>query len=569
MNQILACGIALLMFLFSGSGAKPVQAHEVTNPAELAGLWTNYFNYTSVPLQHEFSSLEEIDPNDRVQYCIYSYLHQYGAEGLEHEGEDWYSFSKEQMNGLMKWYFDWYPEQYEGLDPELMNARLGYDAESEEFLAQWPMDDDWITAGKNAWGMYLESFRYNGDGTATAVVARSDWHGHEGEPIERNVYTMGVRAEGILYFLSMEKVYTQTDWVEPAGPYVSIPEMSAQEWFYQGGSRFYDIRFFVEDNTLTLAAMERNSGDEKTWRLLQYALPSLEYKGMLRVSVPDWYVACLNVVSVQGRPGLISKDGVHQVNEDFTGSELRTLPEALQQEMDAEEKIPIQFVAGYDVTDDLRFWTWCNAEGLQLLDTRTGEAYCLRENELFDSGKFGIMGYQNYPRFLGDGRYVLCVVYGYEWVHEWVLVSAATGEAACFSGLEWEVLCTGENGMVLLRESEEESGLYYCDYESGALTKLDFDTDNYITEEWIAGENGMAFTTAARDRSQDIKVKRLYRLDPDSRSITDTGMSISSQEDVRIELLALLPDGSVLANYSVHPGEREVFLVPGTETGAQ
>ena len=149
----------------------------------------------------------------------------------------------------------------------------------------------------------------------------------------------------------METVYTQTDWVEPAGPYVSIPEMSAQDWFYQGGNRFYDTRFFVEGDTLTLAAIERDSGDEKAWRLLQYALPSLEYKGTLRVSVPDWYVACLNVVSVQGRPGLISKDGVHQVNEDFTGSELRPLPGALQQEMDAAEKDSSQFVAGYDVTE--------------------------------------------------------------------------------------------------------------------------------------------------------------------------------------------------------------------------
>ena len=567
MNQMLAWGMALLMLLFSGQSVVPVQAREVTDPAELGSLWSNYFNYTSVPLQDEFASVQEIDPNDRIQYCIYSYLHQFGAKGLEHEEEDWYSFSKEQMNGLMKWYFNWYPEQYEGLDSSLMNANLGYDAENEKFLTQWPIDDDWIIKGENAWGMELESFRYSGDGTATAVVTQGSWYGSDEEPIERNVYTMGVRAEENLYFISMETVYTETDWVEVSGTYIPLPEMSAQKWFYQGRSRIDDMRFLVAGDTLTLAAMERSPGDEQVWCLMQYTLPSLEYQGTLRVAVPEWHTLCMNMVSVQGRPGLISWDGVHQINEDFAGSELLSLPGVLQQEIAAEQEDPDQFVAGYDVTDDLRYWTWCNAEGLQLLDTRTGEVRCLRENELIDSGKFGISGYQNMPLFLNNGRYVLTRVYGYEWISEWILVSAETGEAIRFDGSEWDPLCAGDTAMVLVWNSGEENGLYCYDFAAASLEKLDFDTESYTVEDCIAGENGMAFTAVEQD--QDGLVRHLYRFDPSDRSIACTGVSISARNDVRVELLALLPDGSIQANYSVHPGEQEVFLVPGTEAGAQ
>ena len=121
--------------------------------------------------------------------------------------------------------------------------------------------------------------------------------------------------------------------------------------------------------------------------------------------------------------------------------------------------------------------------------------------------------------------------------------------------------------MVLVWNSGEENGLYCYDFAAASLEKLDFDTESYTVEDCIAGENGMAFTAVEQD--QDGLVRHLYRFDPSDRSIACTGVSISARNDVRVELLALLPDGSIQANYSVHPGEQEVFLVPGTEAGAQ
>ena len=78
------------------------------------------------------------------------------------------------MEQQMERYFGKVLDTVWELDPERLRNQLEYDAQTRDFRIRWPLESDWVLPGyrngDRPWGKELESFQYNGDGTATAVI---------------------------------------------------------------------------------------------------------------------------------------------------------------------------------------------------------------------------------------------------------------------------------------------------------------------------------------------------------------------------------------------------------------
>lgn len=567
MKRILALGAALLMIL-CGCGEEPaVPARKVTDAQELEQLWQEYFSMALLPLQDEFTAPEDIDPNDLAEYCLYSYLHENGgAAGLEELGWGWYRFPEEKMEQQMERYFGKVLDTVWELDPERLRNQLEYDAQTRDFRIRWPLESDWVLPGyrngDRPWGKELESFQYNGDGTATAVISSEDSLNPGGEPLSRDFYTMKVRAEGDLIFRSMRTIATPTDQANLSGRVIPMLEMSRQEWFYHGFGWFYPMNALTVGDSLILGTYSSLDQDSETWKLWEYCPTDWQTPDCVEIRVPTLFQGFSRLIRVNGAPYLTSGDGLYPVRSSGSEASVIGLPEELTKAIVGDGDSSRQQIGGYDVSEDLRYWVWTDPEGLQLLDTGTGVVHCLRENN-FRKTEYGTVGAQADPRILGGGNWVLTRTYGFEWIEEWILVSVETGEEVLFSRDRWEMNCIGDKGLVLTQHTTdfEPEGLYYFDFGTGMLEQLDFDARQYTAKHWIAGESGMAFVCAEQEQQEDT-VQRLYRFDFADRSLVDTGVTVSGRNNVWIQPLAVTPDGWILTSYFVHDGEKGVILVP-------
>lgn len=99
------------------------------------------------------------------------------------------------MEQQMERYFGKVLDTVWELDPERLRNQLEYDAQTQDFRIRWPLESDWVLPGyrngDRPWGKELESFQYNGDGTATAVISSEDLLNPGGEPLSRDFYTGG------------------------------------------------------------------------------------------------------------------------------------------------------------------------------------------------------------------------------------------------------------------------------------------------------------------------------------------------------------------------------------------
>ena len=547
-----------------------IPAHEVTDPQELEQLWWDYFGLAIIPLQREFASPEQMDLGYLTAYCWYSFARQNGgAEGLASAGNNEYLLPGGTMMELLERYFNWKPESLSGAAPQNFYSGIRYDEEKDQFIVAWPASSELILPGYpsgegNPWGIALESFRYNGDGTATAVLSQESLY-VEGETGSRDLYTMGVREEGDLYFISMVTEYVSTNLGNVTGEYMTLPALSEEDWLYQStrGSGSY-----AAAGTVILGSLVEDDGEGVVWHLEQYDTGTWQSIASLEVQMPQSHSMSVRFCSTNQGLALTGPDGLYLLKEDLSGYEKLPLPqvilEGIQKAEGADWESPEAHFSGYDVTADLRYWLYCDAQGLQLLDQETGEIRCLRENELTDSGKFGTMGYQSGPVFLDGGKGAMAYVNGYEHLAQIVLAPTDGGEVTVLDGAQWDVQQVGDKGLALTQfdDTMEPVEISFYSFAAGQRWKLDLDASALSVSDWVAGEHNAAFVARDRDYKAENAAQHLWRMSVTDGSVHDTGVSVTIQYAASMKTLAALEDGSVLACYSVGPGEQEVFLVP-------
>ncbi len=546
-----------------------IPAHEVTDPQQLDQLWWDYFGLAIIPLQREFAAPEQMDLGYLTTYCWYSFARQNGgAEGLTPAGNDEYILPGEKMMELLEQYFNWKPESLSGAAPQDFYAGIRYDEEKNQFIVSWSSSEELILPGYpsgegNPWGITLESFRYNGDGTATAVISHESLY-VDGEVDSRDIYTMGVREEGDLYFISMVTEYVKTNLGNVTGEYMTLPALSEKDWIYQStrGSGSY-----VTADSVILGATDEPE-DQVIWHLEQYDTGTWQTAATLDVPMPKSSQITFRMISTDQGPALTGPDGLYLIKEDLSSYEKLPLPQVILEGIQAAEganwESPEAHFTGYDVTADLRYWLYCDAEGLQLLDQETGEIRCLRENELTDSGKFGIMGYQSGPVLLDGGKGAMAYVGGYEHIDKIVLAPTDGGEVTVLDGVLWDVQQVGDKGLALTQfdETLEPVEISYYSFAAGQRWKLDLDASALGVSDWVAGEHNAAFVARDRNYKDENAAQHLWRMSVTDGSVHDTGVSVTTNYAASMKTLAALENGSVLACYSVGPGEQEVFLVP-------
>ena len=574
MKRFLALGIALTLVFLSGctprtepesqasvSSQPAVAARQVTDPAELDQLWRDYFSLAIIPLQHEFSSPQEMDPGYLTTYCWYSYARQNGGTGSLTPAENGeYRMESAQMAQLMQQYFNWAPESFSGTSPQDYYWGIRYDETEDAFFVTEP-DPDFVLEGVpsgegNPWGIALESFCYNGDGTATAILSTESLY-IEGETGTRDHYTMGVRAEGDLYFQSMETERVIRNLSDLKGNFTRLTQLDEAEWIDIYARANGSV---VTDDSVIIGVM--NDGKEPFWHLERFSPDTWESLGAL--DVPVSLDAIPNSQMAAGEDGILlfSADGVKVVREDLSGYETVPLPEAVQEAVSSQAEDA--FFGGYDVTGDLNRWLYCDSQGLKFLDLTTGEQRCLSENELRNSDKFGIMGYQRIPRFLDGGTAAMCTISGYEWTEAYVLTTVDEPDPVRLSGSEWSVIPVLDKGLILVRYGPDwsvEQNLWYS-FEAGEAQELDPSIQFPGEWNWVFGEKIAAFVDRDKDYKREDAVQTLCTFRYEDGGVSSTGVTATLRYATDLCPLAMLPDGRILCLCDGGEGERQFLLVP-------
>lgn len=567
-KKYLALAAAAVLILLSGcqpageTSSGPAVLREVTEQEELARLWQDYLGLAVVPLQQEFASPQEVDLGQLSTYCWYSYARQHGGTGeLAPAGDGSYILPAEEMMQLLERYFNWKPESLKDTSPQSFYGGIRYDPEAEQFFV-WPPDNEFIlpgypSGGENPWGIVLERFCYNTDGTATAVLAQESMY-LQGEVGSRDIYTLGVRENGELYFLSMQTEYVPTNLANFTGEYTPLPLDIPKQWLNQP----YGIQGLSTDDGLILATWVSQKSGLPLWQLRCYDTENWQLTGELDLEMAeDWRIA--TDLKYTGQELIfICTDSVYRIAKDLSSCEKIPLPDPLAQAIASQEG----FFSGYAVTEDLSLWLWCDDEGLQLLDASTGEVRCLLKNTLSTSDKFGTMGHQVLPEFLDGGRLALTLTAAYENYSSINLVPVSGGEATELPASEWDILPAGGQGFFLLRQEDWQVIEHqYYSYQTRQLQPLRLlanEQEQQILSRLFATGNTIAFVSGDRDYQREDAAQHLWTLDATTGTLTDTGVSITAAYGASFEPLAVLPDGRVVVHYNVTPAERGIILVP-------
>lgn len=528
-------------------------AREVTDPAELEQLWQDYLGLAIIPLQREFSFPEEADLGELTAYCWYSYARKLESpdalQPAEAEGE--YILPGDEMLRLLERYFNWKPATLEEADPENHYSGIRYEPEENCFVVRWPEEDDFIRPGypygpDNPWDIGFESFRYNGDGTATAVLTQESLY-EEGAVGSRDIYTMGVRKEGDLYFQSMVTEYVPTDIAQVTGDYTPLPALAAGDWLAENQS----VTALVMGDSLILSA-EVWDGSGGSTQLRRFRLEDWQLQGELELSATG------SLQPYGSGLVLMAEDACWKIDAGLSGSEPLPLPESLAAAMESEH------FGGYDVSTDGWLWVYSDEQGIQLLDSQTGELRCLKQHRLSDSGKFGMMGYEVSPQFVCGDSAVLSWRGVYEGYSDVTLIPVDGGKATILPNY-WDVCPVGDQGLLLLRLvkterwRQEEQFYYNCATES--VIPLRLVGQVVLGYDAVGSGDTIAFVARDEDYRQDGSRQRLWLLNTADGTLTDTGVSALLAHATKMAPLAVLPDGRIVAYYRATTTEGEVFSV--------